>query len=127
MTYPAMVLIPVLGKIRAFALFSNLVLGNAFLRRLFAMDGSFVGGVCRTFESLLEDALPSVSQQLSSMGVQSEIFLIEWLFTFFSRGLSLDTTLKFWDQLLFHEEVAFFRMALSIFEQLAPGLVGLDY
>ena len=35
--------------------------------------------------------------------------------------------MKFWDQLLYHEEVAFFRMGLSIFEQLAPVLAGMNY
>jgi hypothetical protein len=76
MTYPTMVLIPVLGKIRAFTLFCNLVLGNSFLRRLFAMEGNFVSSLCRGFEALLEDALPSVWQKLNAMGIQSEIYLI---------------------------------------------------
>ena len=76
MTYPALVLIPVLGKIRAFTLFCNLVLGNSFLRRLFSMEGTFVASICRGFEAMLEDCLPSVAQQMSGMGIQSEIYLI---------------------------------------------------
>jgi hypothetical protein len=37
MTYPAMILIPILGKIKAFNLFCNLILGNPFFRKLFSM------------------------------------------------------------------------------------------
>lgn len=58
MTYPAMILIPMLGKIRAFTLFCNLILGNSFFRKLFSMEGSFVSMVCRGFEILLEDSQP---------------------------------------------------------------------
>jgi hypothetical protein len=54
------------------------------------------------------------------MSIHSEIYLIEWLFTLFSRGLTKEATLKFWDYLLFYEEVAIFRMAVAIFEQLGP-------
>ena len=55
MTYPAMILIPILGKIRAFNLFCNLVLGNPFFRRLFSMEGNFVSTLCRGFELLLAE------------------------------------------------------------------------
>ena len=37
MTYPAMILIPVVGKVTAFTLFSNLVLGNPFFRQLMTL------------------------------------------------------------------------------------------
>ena len=60
-------------------------------------------------------------------GIQSEIFLIEWMFTFFSRGFHFETTLKFWDHLLFFEELAVFRMGLSVFEQLGPLILGKSY
>jgi hypothetical protein len=61
------------------------------------------------------------------MSIQSEIYLIEWLFTFFSRGLSIETTLKFWDHLVFFEEVAIFRMCLAVFEQLGPIILELNF
>jgi hypothetical protein len=54
MTYPAMILIPVLGKIKAFNLFANLILGNSFFRKLFSMEGNFINVICRGFEALLE-------------------------------------------------------------------------
>jgi hypothetical protein len=59
--------------------------------------------------------------------VQSEIYLIEWLFTFFSRGFSFETTLKFWDHLLYFEELSFFRMSLAVLEQMAAELLNLNY
>jgi len=68
-----------------------------------------------------------VSRKLKESMVQSEIYLIEWLFTFFSRGFSFETTLKFWDHLLYFEELSFFRMSLAIFEQIGPLMLNLNY
>jgi hypothetical protein len=61
------------------------------------------------------------------LALQSEIYLIEWLFTFCSRGLSFETTLRFWDHLLFHDEVAIFRLALAVMEQLAGKAQLMNY
>ena len=42
MTYPAIILIPVVGKIKAFNVFCNLILGNTFFRKLFSIEEGFV-------------------------------------------------------------------------------------
>lgn len=48
MTYPAIILIPVMGKIRAFTLFANM-LANPFFRRLFSLEAAFIDALCRGF------------------------------------------------------------------------------
>lgn len=55
MTYPALILIPIVGKIRAFHLFCNLVLGNPFFQQVFSFDNDYLATACRAFESLLEE------------------------------------------------------------------------
>ena len=76
---------------------------------------------------MLEEYNPAVSRKLKECAVQSEIYLIEWLFTFFSRGFAFETTLKFWDHLLYFEELSLFRMSLAIFEQIGPSLLNMSY
>jgi hypothetical protein len=61
------------------------------------------------------------------MGIHSEIYLVEWLFSLFSRGMTLESTLKFWDHLLYFEELAIFRMSLAILEQLGPIIMELNF
>jgi hypothetical protein len=65
MTYPAMILIPILGKIKAFNLFCNLVLGSSFFRKLFSMEGNFISTLCRGFELLLEEYLPDLARRFT--------------------------------------------------------------
>ena len=55
------------------------------------------------------------------------MFLVEWFFTIFSRSLSFEATLKFWDQLLYQGEVVLFRMALSVIEVIEPWLQDTTY
>ena len=101
MTYPAIILIPILGKIKAFTVFCNLLLGNSFFRRVFSLEEGFVESVCRAFDILLMDLHPNLAKKLQKLGVESKIFIIEWLFTLFSRSLSFEATLKLWDHILF--------------------------
>ena len=57
-----------------------------------------------------------MAKVLQERSIQSEIYLVEWFYTFFSRGLSYEFTLKIWDYLAYEEELLFFKLALSILE-----------
>ena len=69
MTYPAIILIPILGKIRAFNLFCNLLLGNTFFRKIFSLEEGFVESICRTFELILGEFCPAVADKLRQLGL----------------------------------------------------------
>lgn len=53
MTYPVIVLTLVSGKVKAFNIFSSLVLTNPFFKKLFTFESNFVLMVARTFDHLL--------------------------------------------------------------------------
>ena len=76
MTYPVIVLDLVVGKIKAFTIFSNLVLSNKFFRRLFMFEGNFVSIYCRTFDFLLAEYFPKLASSLIEKKIQSEIYLV---------------------------------------------------
>lgn len=82
---------------------------------------------CRTFDALLENEIPWLFEQLSDLNINSEIFLIEWFYTFFGRAFSLPTVLKIWDLMLYHGEVVFFKTALAIFHLLQDHLKNGSY
>lgn len=127
MTYPVIVLTLVAGKAKAFRIFSNLVLANPFFRRLFTFEPNFVPAVARCFDLLLLEYSPHIAEKLRAQRVDSQIFLVEWFFTVFSRALSFEATLKFWDQLAYAGELALFRLALTIFDLIAPRIMDTNY
>jgi hypothetical protein len=45
----------------------------------------------------------------------------------FSRGLTLDTTLKIWDMIGYHRELALYKISLSIFELIGKKITPLNY
>ena len=101
MTYPVIILTLTVGKIKAFTIFSNLILANPFFRRLFTFEKYFPQCVGKTFEILLTEADEDIAKNLKDKNIDPQTFLVEWFFTIFSRSLSFEATLRFWDNLLY--------------------------
>jgi hypothetical protein len=76
---------------------------------------------------LLEDHIPWLFEQLNDLGIDTEIFLIEWFYTFFGRAFTLSTVLRVWDLFVYYGEVVFFRTALAIFDLMQEHLQGKNY
>ena len=64
-------------------------------------DKQYLTVYCRTFENILKDAYPKIYKALSDKNIQAEVYLVEWFYTFFSRGVSYKNTLKIWDRLAY--------------------------
>ena len=122
MTYPAIVLTTVVGKMRAFCILANQIIGIPFFKRLYTFEGKFPTIYCKTFDFLLKDINSSVYELLQKKQINSEIFLVEWFYTFFSRGLNFETTLKVWDHMAYYGEVTIFKLGVTVIEMVAPYL-----
>ena len=127
MTYPIIVLTLIVGKIKAFQIFSNLILGNPFFRKMYLFEANFIQAITKAFHLLLFEYQYDVADKLFRLMIDPQLFLVEWFYTIFSRCLSFEGTLKIWDQLLYHGEVVLFRMALGIFELIKPHIIDANY
>lgn len=57
---------------------------------------------CRLFEALLKESLPKLYDELVLVKkISAEIYLVEWFYTFFSRGFEYEITLRIWDLLAY--------------------------
>ena len=127
MTYPIIVLTLVVGKVKAFQIFSNLVLGNPFFRKMYLFEENFIQSISKAFHYLLFDYQHEIADKLLRFNIDPQLFLVEWFYTIFSRSLSFEGTLKFWDLLMYHGEVVLFRMALGIFDMVKPHILEANY
>lgn len=127
MTYPVIVLTIIVGKVKAFNIFSNMVLANPFFKRLFTFEANFIQVLAKSFDYLLFEYNEDVAMNLRAKNIDSQTFLVEWFFTVFSRSLSFEGTLKFWDYLLYVGEVALFRLALAIMDLVGPRIIENNY
>lgn len=88
MTYPVIVLTITVGKVKAFNIFSNMVLSNPFFKRLFTFEPNFILILAKTFDHLLFEYNEEVALNLKQKQIDSQTYLVEWFFTVFSRSLS---------------------------------------
>lgn len=68
------------------------------------------------------------------LAVRSEVYVVDWFWTFYSRNLSPTVILKIWDLIIYHysigsahPELILFEMALIILELLSPILYQTNY
>ena len=65
MTYPIIVLTLVVGKVKAFQIFTNLVLGNNFFRKLYLFEPNFLQAIAKSFQVMLLDYQYEVAEKLA--------------------------------------------------------------
>ena len=101
MTYPAIILTTVVGKMRALCILANQIIGIPFYKRLYTFEGKYPSIYCKTFDYLLKDVNSAAYEMLQRKQINSEFFLVEWFYTFFSRGWNFEATLKIWDHMAY--------------------------
>ncbi len=84
-------------------------------------ENGFANAACRVFDELLMGENSCLCEKLfKELEIRSEVFVVEWFFTFFSRGISPMTILKVWDLVLYHwavynePEVVMYKLSLII-------------
>ena len=116
-----------LDKYKAWECCCNILLTNEVMYNLYTFNLEKIALYCRTFDYLLSQSYESVSVKLEEILLHSEIYLIEWFYTMFSRSFSLETVWKVWDLFVYYGEAVLFRIGLGIFEQLKGLIEKLDY
>ena len=66
-----------------------------------------------TYTALLRDNLPALWQHMEAEGVTPDLYLVDWLYTLFSKSLPLDVVCRIWDVFLRDGETFLARAALG--------------
>eukprot|EP00111_Clytia_hemisphaerica_P016153 TCONS_00047804-protein len=97
----------------AFVAFANL-LNRPCQMAFFMVDQPMMDAYYRTFDVLLEDQIPKLYTHMKKQCLSHDIYLIDWIFTLFSKSLPLDTACRVWDLFCRDGEEFLFRTALGI-------------
>ena len=73
-----------------------------------------------TYTALLRENLPALWQHMEAEGVTPDLYLVDWLYTLFSKSLPLDVACRIWDVFLRDGETFLARAALGQFGR-GPG------
>lgn len=69
----------------------------------------------KIFDEKLKSNCPTVLKSFDDLGVSTEVFILDWVFTAFTRAFSLKTARVFWDIWLVFGDYYLLRLAYSIF------------
>lgn len=90
MTYLVSILIPYLEPYKAFECLTNMIFNSELLRTFYSYDLAGVQSYYRVFEYYMQKYVPNVYNRFDDLGITSDSYLLEWVYTLFSRCFSID-------------------------------------
>jgi len=109
----------------AFFCFANL-LNSPFFHAFLKFDLVLIHARYSFFEDLLKEHASSLHSHLLDLGVQPDLYLLEWCMTLFSKRLKLDVIGRVFDLFIFTGEIAVYRISLAILLLLKTSLMQAD-
>ncbi|XP_007949488.1 TBC1 domain family member 12 [Orycteropus afer afer] len=126
MSFIAAVLILNLEEADAFIAFANL-LNKPCQLAFFRVDHSMMLKYFATFEVFFEENLSKLFLHFKSYSLTPDIYLIDWIFTLYSKSLPLDLACRVWDVFCRDGEEFLFRTGLGILRLYEDVLLQMDF
>ncbi|PFH33804.1 hypothetical protein BESB_080200 [Besnoitia besnoiti] len=113
MAYLAGAFLLYMDEYSAFVCLCNLLLRRS-LQAFYTFDMAVVDLYFRSFDALMEEKLPHVAARFAELGINSDIFLVEWMYTLFTRCLPFEIVGRVWDLFLVEGDTVLFQTSLAI-------------
>ncbi|XP_060887844.1 TBC1 domain family member 14 [Labrus mixtus] len=126
MSFIAAVLILNLDTADAFIAFANL-LNKPCQMAFFRVDHSLMLTYFSAFEVFFEENLPKLFAHFKKNNLTPDIYLIDWIFTLYSKSLPLDLACRVWDVFCRDSEEFLFRTALGLLRLYQDVLTCMDF
>uniref|UniRef100_A0A673KWU5 TBC1 domain family member 12-like n=1 Tax=Sinocyclocheilus rhinocerous TaxID=307959 RepID=A0A673KWU5_9TELE len=126
MSFIAAVLILNLEEADAFIAFANL-LNKPCQMAFFRVDHDLMLKYFAAFEVFFEENLPKLFQHFQNNSLTPDFYLIDWIFTLYSKSLPLDVACRVWDVFCRDGEEALFRTGLGILRLYQDVLLQMDF
>ena len=78
-------------------------------------------------EELANANVPKITQHFRELGLTTDMFIMDWILTLYSRPLPLDIALRVWDFCLIERTCFIFRVAVGILKYGAKTLENGDF
>lgn len=90
----------------AFQVLTNM-LNRGCHMAFYTMDLPRIEGYKAVFGDLFTETLPELAAHFAEFSVPSDMFLLDWLMTVFSKSLPLELACRIWDRYFMDGEVSF--------------------
>ncbi|KAI9514921.1 hypothetical protein NQZ68_029768 [Dissostichus eleginoides] len=126
MSFIAAVLILNLEEAEAFITFANL-LNKPCQMAFFRVDHELMLKYFAAFEVFFEENLPRLFNHFQANNLTPDLYLIDWIFTLYSKSLPLDVACRVWDVFCRDGEESLFRTGLGILRLFEEVLLQMDF
>jgi hypothetical protein len=126
MSFLSAILLLNMDTVDAFICLANL-LNTKYLLACFCMDQTKMNRYFCVHQILFEHNMPRLCKHFSEQKVKPDLYLIEWLFTLFSKSLPLDVMSRVWDVFFRDKEEFLFKVSLGILRLYMDQLYELDF
>ncbi|KAM8858407.1 TBC1 domain family member 12 isoform 2-T2 [Spinachia spinachia] len=126
MSFIAAVLILNLEEAEAFITFANL-LNKPCQMAFFRVDHELMLKYFAAFEVFFEENLPRLFSHFQINNLTPDLYLIDWIFTLYSKSLPLDVACRVWDVFCRDGEESLFRTGLGILRLFEEVLLQMDF
>ncbi|KAM4607424.1 TBC1 domain family member 12 [Polymixia lowei] len=126
MSFIAAVLILNLEEAEAFITFANL-LNKPCQMAFFRVDHELMLKYFAAFEVFFEENLPRLFSHFQINNLTPDLYLIDWIFTLYSKSLPLDVACRVWDVFCRDGEESLFRTGLGILRLYEDVLLQMDF
>ncbi|XP_046905095.1 TBC1 domain family member 14 isoform X2 [Hypomesus transpacificus] len=126
MSFIAAVLILNMDTADAFIAFANL-LNKPCQMAFFRVDHSLMLTYFAAFEVFFEENLPKLFAHFKKNNLTPDIYLIDWIFTLYSKSFPLDLACRVWDVFCRDGDEFLFRTALGVLRLYEDVLTGMDF
>uniref|UniRef100_A0A8C3ASK6 Rab-GAP TBC domain-containing protein n=1 Tax=Cyclopterus lumpus TaxID=8103 RepID=A0A8C3ASK6_CYCLU len=126
MSFIAAVLILNLEEAEAFITFANL-LNKPCQMAFFRVDHELMLKYFAAFEVFFEENLPRLFSHFQTNNLTPDLYLIDWIFTLYSKSLPLDVACRVWDVFCRDGEESLFRTGLGILRLFEEVLLQMDF
>lgn len=98
----------------AFVSFSNLIFKSHMLTSFYSFDIPVMQSYYRVFEYYMNKKVPSVLMKFNELGITPDMFLLEWVYTLFSRCFDINNVSRVMTGFVFSDDSYIYRLGISI-------------
>ncbi|KAJ6222741.1 hypothetical protein RDWZM_001286 [Blomia tropicalis] len=122
----AMLLLNLESPTTAFTAFANL-LNNELLLCFYRLDQERMSIVYSYYERQLQCLMPRLAEHFRTIGLTVDLFIVDQMYTIFSRSLPLECVCRVWDLFLRDGNEFIFRASLAILVMYEDILLQLEF
>lgn len=127
MSFVAAVLLLYMDPYESFCCFSNMLLYKSCFLNFFRIKMPEVKCYLLVHDKFVEEEMPTLFTHFKTHGIDSDLYMINWVMSLYCRALRLDLVTRIWDLYVLDGDIAIFRSALGILRLFMNQLLAMKF